>query len=103
MGWIDRISRAGAIAKAAKPEGARYLSPGDIAATGGSNQIKDLSNQFWFSALSPVQPMAPTGMKVRAYDFQPGSNLVWTPGSETYGSSPFPVLREMADSWDLQI
>lgn len=83
------------------PQGARYLPLPQILPTGGSGTIADISGNFWFSALKPTTAMAPAGTKVRQFQYAPGANVNWTPGSETTGTSGFWVLREVADSWDL--
>jgi hypothetical protein len=82
------------------PDGAKYLSLGQIMPTGGSGSIRDISSNYWFSSLQPVSTSGPTDLRVRQYQYQPGANIIWTPGSDT-GSAGFWILREVADSWDM--
>ena len=66
----------------------------------GNNQIRDISpGAYWFSALQPVKPNVPAGFRPRQYSYAPGANITWTPkGEDPIG---FPILRDLADSWDL--
>jgi hypothetical protein len=82
------------------PDGAKYLPLTGIQPTGGTGNIRDISSNYWFSALQPVATTGPADLRVRQYQYQPGANIIWTPGSDT-GSSGFWVLREVADSWDM--
>lgn len=53
----------------------------------------------WASPMQPITPVAPPGIGVRGWDFNPGINLQFTPR----GDSPisFRDLRNMANSFDL--
>jgi hypothetical protein len=82
-------------------EGARYLPLPAIAPTGGRGYIRDVSSELWFSPLQPVKPVAPSRLRVRQWQFQPGANILWQPGTEDTGSTGFWILRQLADSWDL--
>lgn len=79
--------------------GARQLSIGEIMAPGGTNNIRDISTDYWFGPLQPITPVAPSSYRPRQFGYTPGSNVIWTPK----GESPigFEVLRALADSWDL--
>lgn len=80
---------------------ARYLTLPQIKDTGGTGQVRDIDSTYWFSALQPVKPVAPPGFRVRQWGFQPGANIVWTPGSADTPSAGFEILRQVADNWDL--
>ena len=82
------------------PDGAKQLPLTGILTTGGTGNIRDISSNYWFSALSPVSTTGPADLRVRQYQYQPGANIIWTPGSDT-GAAGFWVLREVADSWDM--
>jgi hypothetical protein len=84
----------------ALPSGAKYLPLTGIMQTGGTSSIRDISSNYWFSALQPVATTGPRDLRVRQYAYQPGANIIWTPGSDT-GAAGFPILREVADSWDM--
>ncbi len=85
----------------APEEGAQYLNLPQIRPTGGTGYIQDVQPSYWFSPLQPVRPTAPPGTRVRQWPYQPGTNIVWTPGSEDTPRIGFDILRAAADSWDL--
>jgi len=100
------------VAKQLLPPGAKYLPLNQILAPGGNgrndgsagnggNQIRDISSDYWFSALQPVRTSGPADLRPRQWQYQPGANIIWTPGAEDTFGAGFWVLREVADSWDL--
>jgi hypothetical protein len=76
------------------------LGMGEILATGGSQVVEDITQAYWFSALPPVTPMAPSSYRPRQRAFLPGENILWTPG-EDKGGIDYDILRALVDSWDL--
>src|ERR1017187_9268516 len=94
--WLigDRQSIVKIGAQTKLPQGAQVLplpiqlNIPQVMPTGGSHQITDLVAGYWFSALSPIKPMAPKGQRVRGYEIQPGANIAWTPKTEIDGSGP---------------
>jgi hypothetical protein len=75
------------------------LSPSQILATGGTQNVRGVGMADWFGPLQPIKPVAPADTKPRQWEYAPGSNLVWTPrGEETIS---FAMLRNLADSYDL--
>jgi hypothetical protein len=79
--------------------GQRQLSLGEILAPGGTEQIRDISSSYWFGPLQPIKPTAPDSYRPRQFQYLPGSNILWTPKSDS--AITFETLRTLADSWDL--
>lgn len=105
MKILDRIRAAGNNKKALNlPSGGAVQLPlNDVAITGLSGTIRDVSRNLWFSPLEPIPAIAPPGSKFRQWGMPWGLNINWTPGSE--GNSAlgvsFEVLRGAAEGWDL--
>lgn len=83
------------------PSGAVQLPLNQISTVPNSGQVRDVSSQYWFSPLQPIAPTAPKDLRVRQWQFSPGANINWTPGSEDTPAVGFWILREVADSWDM--
>lgn len=81
--------------------GAQYLPSTAVMPTGGSGYIRDISSNYWFSPLQPVKPVAPKDLRPRQWQYQPGANIIWTPGASDTPSAGFELLRLVADNWDL--
>ena len=77
----------------------RQLGLGEILATGGTGNIRDIASEYWFGPLQPITPVAPSTYRPRQFPYIPGANILWQPK----GDSPitFDTLRALADSWDL--
>jgi len=73
--------------------GKRRLSLAEIATTGASGRIRDVSNQLWFPAGQPVHPIAPRGTPPRRYPYSPMSNINWT---QRDGQVDFATLRQFS-------
>lgn len=71
-----------------------------IAPTGGTGNIRDISSDYWFGPLQPVNPVAPASYRPRQYGYTPGSNLIWQPRGEQGGITP-ETLVALSKSWDL--
>lgn len=81
------------------PDGAKRMLPVSSLLGQQPTQVRDVSPDFWFSPLQPVQPTAPSNYRPRQFAYNPGANLIWQPkADEGYG---FDLLRVLADSWDL--
>jgi Zeta toxin/Phage portal protein len=83
------------------PAGAQQLALPNIGQAGNLGQIRDVSSNYWFSPLQPVKPTAPADLRIRQYQYQPGANIIWTPGAEDTFGTGFWILREVAESWDM--
>ena len=77
----------------------RILGLTQISPTGGTGQVRDISSDYWFGPLQPVNPAAPKDYKPRQFAYDPGANIIWQPKADSGVS--FEVLRALADSWDL--
>ena len=53
----------------------------------------------WFGPLNPMAPIAPPDVAGRRFDYIPGYNL--TPQPRSYDLVGFPMMRALADSYDL--
>lgn len=71
-----------------------------IAPTGGTKNIRDISSDYWFGPLQPVNPVAPASYRPRQYGYAPGSNIIWQPRGEQGGLSP-ETLVALSKAWDL--
>src|SRR5271154_4657860 len=98
---LDRMS----INKADKAKAG--LLPSQIQRTGGSLTVPGI-DPYWFSALQPTIPTAPSQLRPRMWPFIPGFNKVWIPREEggtdgLYGEGrvPFDLLYRCANEWDL--
>lgn len=81
--------------------GAQYLPSVAVMPTGGSGYIRDISQNYWFSPLQPVTPVAPKDLRPRQWQYQPGANIIWQPGASDTPSAGFELLRLISDNWDL--
>jgi len=106
IGPVPQVPSSSGQAQLAQPktglagQTALRLGLGEILAPGGIKGVEDISTEYWFSALQPIQPVAPASYRPRQRGFLPGENLIWTPG-EDKGGITFEHLRALADSWDL--
>lgn len=75
------------------------ILPASALAPMSSTTIRDLSSDYWFGPLQPIQPVAPDSYRPRQWGYQPGANIIWQPK----GDSPitYETLRALADQWDL--
>lgn len=80
--------------------GAERLPMSQTNQTGTKLTIDDILTDYWFSALQPVQPMAPTSYRPRQWAYTIGANYIWTPGDDK-GGITFENLRTLADGFDL--
>jgi SPP1 gp7 family putative phage head morphogenesis protein len=64
-----------------------------------SLQIREINQSDWYTPLQPVRPTAPPGTPIHQYETRPGQNITWQPRGEE--AVDFPILRTLADSWDL--
>lgn len=64
-----------------------------IALTGGSLRIQDLSNQLWFPAGEPILPISPLGTPPRRYPYQPMANINW---ADRDGQVDFMTIRNFS-------
>lgn len=94
------------------------LSLGQIAATGGSQQIRDVSTALWFPAGQPIRPVAPPGTPPRRMAYQPLTNINFSgrDGGVNFGAlrqfSRYSIVRAIIESvldrlcsedWDFRI
>lgn len=56
------------------------------------------SETTFFGPLEPIQPIAPPGTKPRQFNYEVGSNVIFTPRSNRI---PAATLRNLADAWPL--
>lgn len=71
-----------------------------ISPTGGTGNIRDISSDYWFGPLQPINPVAPSTYRPRQYGYAPGSNLIWQPRGEN-GTVSAETLVALSKSWDL--
>jgi hypothetical protein len=95
-----QVRALGASPSTQVPQSVQMLGLGEILAPGGSQTVEDIANNYWFSALQPMRPVAPPTYRPRQRAFIPGENMLWTPGDDK-GGIDFDILRTLADSWDI--
>lgn len=84
--------------------GKHRLSLAEIATTGGSGRIRDVSNALWFPAGQPIAPIAPRGTPPRRYPYSPMSNINWTnrDGQVDHATlrnfSYYPIARDIIET-----
>ncbi len=95
MAIFTKNKNQGAIANPGK----QRLTLADIAQTGGSLTIRDVSPSLWFPAGQPVHPVAPAGTAPRRYAYAPITNINWSgrDGQVDFGTlrqfSYYPIIR----------
>ena len=60
----------------------------------GSDTIRGVDVDTWYSPLQPVEPMGPAGTEPRSFQYWSGQNLLWTPRADAQYSAA--QLRVMA-------
>lgn len=98
--------------------GKNRLTLAEIALTGGSQHIRDISNDLWFPAGQPILPVSPRGTPPRRYPYQPLTNINFTgrAGGVNFGAlrrfSNYTICRAIIESvldrlcseeWDFRI
>src|SRR5580692_64008 len=78
----------------------RSVPTNQIQRPGGSQEITSI-DPFWFSALQPTVPCAPSTYRPRVWPYIPGWNQVWQPREEEGDRVPFELLFRCSDEWDL--
>ena len=90
MAWFRKNKNAGLVHQPGK----QRLTLSEIANTGGSLRIRDISNALWFPAGQPITPVAPKGTPPRRYAYQPLTNINW---SGRDGALDFATLRRFSN------
>ena len=93
MRWLPKFGKNKNTGLIQQP-GKQRLNLDQIAATGGSGRIRDISNDLWFPAGQPIPSVAPKGTPPRRYAYTPLTNINWT-GRD--GQINFSALRQFSN------
>jgi 2'-5' RNA ligase len=93
VSWFSNLRKNRNTALVHTP-GKQRLTLTEIATTGGSLRIRDMSNTLWFPAGQPITPVAPKGTPPRRYAFQPLTNINF---SGRDGALEFATLRRFSN------
>ena len=66
----------------------------------GSEAIRGITPDTWYSPLQPVKPIGPAGVEPRGFQYWAGQNLMWTPRADAeYCLSPETRVLKADLSW----
>src|ERR1700685_3285298 len=85
------------------PEGGKAtpIAPGLIARVTQAARfvVSGVAPDTWFGPMQPIQPVAPSDVVGRKFDYPPGYNLTYTP--RAFEAVKFSDLRAIADNCDV--